>query len=263
MTSDSVAKPVTSVVTTIDDRVGHVLLDGASVLNALHSSTHRRLAEALAELDEREDVGAVVITGAGRAFCAGSDLREVGGLTGYAAQRYVALDFATKNAVAGSRTPVVAAIRGHCVGGGLELALACDVRIAASDAVFAFPEVPLGSVPGSGGLQRLPAVVGLGVAKDWILTGREIDAQEALHRGLISRMVSPGELDRAAHQVGLELARRSATALWLAKVAMDPEPPADRGLVAAFQMLAGDACHADPGYSRATSRFTSQGVADA
>jgi enoyl-CoA hydratase/carnithine racemase len=244
----------------VEDRVGHVLLDGAQVLNALHSTTHRQLARAVAELDDRDDVGAIVISGAGRAFCAGSDLREVGRLTGVAAQRYIALDFATKNAIAGSRTPVVAAIRGHCVGGGLELALACDLRIAAADAVFAFPEVPLGSLPGSGGLQRLPAVVGLGVAKDWILSGREVGAQEAHDRGLVTRLVSTAELDGAAHQAGLDLARRSGTALWLAKVALDPEPAPDRGMVAAFQMLAGEACHADPGYARATSRFTGQGT---
>lgn len=252
------AKPTTTVVVAVEDGVGHVLLDGAQVLNALHSRTHEQLARSVSELGRRPDVGAIVITGAGRAFCAGSDLREVGALTGEAAQRYVALDFATKNAVAGSSKPVVAAIRGHCVGGGAELALACDIRIAATDAVFGFPEVPLGSVPGSGGLQRLPKVVGLGVAKDWILTGRDVTAQEAYERGLVSRLVPPDDLERAAHELGRALAGRSSTAVWLAKVALDPEPPADRGLVAAFQMLAGDACHADPAYADATRRFTSE-----
>jgi enoyl-CoA hydratase/carnithine racemase len=262
MTPSTAPKPTTQVVSNVVDRVGHLLLDGAQVLNALHSTTHEQLAAAVGALDERADVGAIVLIGAGRAFCAGSDLREVGALTGVAAQRYIALDFATKNAIAGSRTPVVAAIRGHCVGGGLELALACDVRIAARDAVFAFPEVPLGSLPGSGGLQRLPAVVGVGVATDWILSGRTIDADEAYARGLVTRLVDASELDETAHDVGTQLAARSATALWLAKVALHPSPPADRGMVAAFQMLAGDACHADPDYARATERFTRQKVAD-
>lgn len=262
MNFSAAPKPITTVVRRVVDGVGHVLLDGTQVLNALHSTTHERLAAAVADFDERTDVGAIVLTGAGRAFCAGSDLREVGALTGVAAQSYVALDFATKNAIAGSRTPIVAAIRGHCVGGGLELALACDLRIAASDAVFALPEVSLGSLPGSGGLQRLPAVVGVGVAKDWILTGRQVHAQEAYDRGLVSRLVDPGELDDAAHEAGTQLAARSATALWLAKVALDPAPPADRGMAAAFQMLAGGACHDDPKYARATRRFTGEAVAD-
>ena len=102
--------------------------------------------------------------GSGPAFCLGSDLREVGALQGGAAQRYVQLDFATKNAVAGSTTPVIAAIQGHCIGAGVELALARDRRIAAPDAIVRFRAVPLGAVPGSAGLRRLPAVGGRGVA---------------------------------------------------------------------------------------------------
>jgi len=254
------AKPPTTLEVRVADRVATVLLNGAHVLNALHSTTHQSLAGAIVELENRDDVGAVVLRGAGRAFCSGSDLREVGNLRGAAAQRYVQLDFATKNAVAGCRLPVVAAIQGHCVGGGVELALACDLRIAATDAVFAFREVPLGSLPGSGGLQRLPAVVGVGVAKDWILTGRDVSAAEAFDRGLVTRLVAPEELESAAAGVAREIADRSGTALWLAKVALGPEPSADRGLVAAFQMLAGDACHAHPGYADSTRRFTSQEV---
>lgn len=254
------AKPPTAVDVRVAGRVATVLLDGRHVLNALHSSTHEKLALAISELENREDVGAILLRGTGRAFCSGSDLREVGNLRGAAAQRYIQLDFATKNAVAGCRLPVIAAIQGHCVGGGVELALACDLRIAATDAVFAFREVPLGSLPGSGGLQRLPAVVGVGVAKDWILTGRDVSASEAFDRGLVTRLVAPEELESTAASVARALADRSSTALWLAKVALDPTPSADRGLVAAFQMLAGDACHADPGYAGSTRRFTSQRV---
>lgn len=251
-------KATTTLEVTVGDRVAVVRLDGAHVLNALHSSTHRLITQAITELDAREDVGAVVLCGAGRAFCAGSDLREVGALQGGAAQRYVQLDFATKNAVAGSTTPVIAAIQGHCIGGGVELALACDLRIAATDAIFGFREVPLGSVPGSGGLQRLPAVVGMGVAKDWILSGRDVSASEAYDRGLVTRLVEPDVLQDEALELGRLIGSRNSTALWLAKVALDPEPKADRSLVAAFQMLAGDACHADPRYAQATERFTSK-----
>jgi enoyl-CoA hydratase/carnithine racemase len=254
-------KPTTRVDVGIDGRVGIVRLDGAEILNALHSTTHRQLAAAFAQLDDDDDVGAIVLCGSGRAFCAGSDVREVGALRGGAAQRYVQLDFATKNAVAGVSKPVVAAIQGHCVGGGVELALACDIRIAADDAVFSFREVPLGSVPGSGGLQRLPAIVGMGVAKDWILTGRDVVADEADRRGLVTRVVQSAALFGVALDLARAMSARSSTAMWLAKVALDPEPKADHGLVAAFQMLAGDACHAEPGYARATERFTNQVIA--
>ncbi|MCV2489291.1 enoyl-CoA hydratase/isomerase family protein [Geodermatophilus sp. YIM 151500] len=245
----------------VADRVATLTMDGAHVLNALHSETHREMQRAFDELDLRDDVGAVLVRGAGRAFCSGSDLREIGNIDGPTARRYVQLDWITKNRIAGSPKPVVAAIQGYCVGGGVELAVACDIRIAASDAVFSMREVPLGSVPGSGGLQRLPSIVGRGVAKDWVLTGRDVPAEEALLRGLVSRLVAPVELEHEARVLASSLAGRNATAMHLAKVALDPQPEPDRGLVATFQMLAGAACHTDPRYHETTSRFTGKQVA--
>jgi len=240
----------------VDGRVATVTLCRPEVLNALHSTTHRALAHALDVLDGDAEVGAVVLAGQGRAFCSGSDLREVGSLTGEASQRYVQLDFGTKNRLAGLTKPVVAAVQGHCVGGGLELALACDLRVAADDARFALPEVSLGSVPGSGGLQRLPAIVGLGIAKEWVFTGRVVRAAEAYQRGLVNRVVPREQLTAAAHDLAATLATHSPVALRLAKVALDPSPPPDRGLVATYQMLAGDVCHAQDRYAQATDRFT-------
>lgn len=240
----------------VRDRVATVELQRPEVLNALHSDTHRALQRVMGELEYDDGVGAVVLRGAGRAFCSGSDLREIGDLVGLDARRYVRLDFTTKNRVAGLSKPVVAAIHGWCVGGGLELALACDIRIAATNALFSMREVPLGSVPGSGGLQRLPAVVGVGVAKDWILTGRDVSAAEAERRGLVTELVEPERLADRAQELAAELATRNPTALHLAKVALDPRPEADHSLVAAFQTLAGEACHGDPSYQRATRKYT-------
>lgn len=241
----------------VAEGVATVLLNRPEVLNALHSSTHKAMQRVFEELEDRDDVGSIVLAGAGRAFCSGSDLREVGALTGRAARRYVQLDFSTKNRIAGVSKPVIAAIQGYCVGGGLELALACDIRIAAEDAVFSMREVPLGSIPGSGGLQRLPAVVGMGVAKEWVLRGRDVDATEAHQRGLVTSVVPRDALLKEALRVAEELAQRSPTALHLAKVALDPVPEPDRGLVATYQMLAGEACHAQPRYHDATNRYRS------
>lgn len=241
------------------DRVAVITLRRPEVLNALDSASHLALARAITDLERDDLVGAVVIAGEGRAFCSGSDLAEIGGLTGQAEQDYVALDFATKNRIATCTKPVIAAIQGHCVGGGLELALACDLRVAGEDALFSMPEVSLGSLPGSGGLQRLPRLVGVGVATDWILTGRRVDAAEALRHGLVTRLVPAGEHRAAAVALAAELAAKSPLALRLAKVALNPEPLADRGLVAAFQMLAGDAGHRQPSYAAATKRFVRDG----
>ncbi|GFG49365.1 hypothetical protein CQY20_07075 [Mycolicibacterium agri] len=243
----------------IDGRVAVITLRRPEVLNALDSACHRAIAEAIATIERDDSVGAVVIAAEGRAFCSGSDLAEIGQLTGQAEQDYVALDFATKNRVAECTKPVVAAIQGYCVGGGLELALACDFRVAGADAVFSMPEVTLGSLPGSGGLQRLSRLVGVGVATDWILTGRRVDAAEAERKGLVTRLVPAGEHLNAARQLAVELAAKSPLSLRLAKVALNPEPLADRGLVAAFQMLAGDAGHRQPAYAAATQRFARDG----
>jgi enoyl-CoA hydratase/carnithine racemase len=239
----------------VDAGVAIITLRRPEVLNALDSQTHRALAAAIEAIERDEGVGAVVIAAEGRAFCSGSDLREIGQLSGRAEQEYVALDFSTKNRIAACTKPVIAAIQGHCVGGGLELALACDLRVASTDAMFAMPEVTLGSLPGSGGLQRLPQVVGGGIAKEWILSGRRVAADEAYLRGLVNRVVEPDQLLAAALELARELATKSPLAVRLAKVALTPEPIADRGLVAAFQMLAGDATHAQPSYSSATARF--------
>ena len=241
------------------DRVAVIMLRRPAVLNALDSASHIAIGEAIASLERDDAVGAIVIAGEGRAFCSGSDLAEIGQLTGQAEQDYVALDFATKNRIATCTKPVVAAIQGHCVGGGLELALACDVRVAGEDAMFSLPEVTLGSLPGSGGLQRLPRLVGAGVATDWILTGRRVGAAEAERKGLVSRLVPAGEHLTAARELAAELAGKSPLSLRLAKVALTPEPLADRGLVAAFQMLAGDAGHRQPSYAAATKRFAKDG----
>lgn len=243
---------------TVDERVARIELRRPEVLNALHSDTHRALQAAFDLVERRDDVGAVILAGAGRAFCTGSDLREVGALRGVDSRRYVELDFATKNRVAASPLPVVAAIQGWCVGGGVELALACDIRIAADDAVFSMREVPLGSLPGSGGLQRLPLVVGLGVAKDWILRGTDVPAEDAYRWGLVTELVPRSELDERAWRIAGALASQSATALRLAKVAMSPEPLADHGLVAAFQAMAVSACHDDPSYQKRTQRYTAK-----
>lgn len=247
---------VTTVALRVEDRVAIVELNGPGVLNALHSSTHRRLQAIFAELADRDDVGAVLLCGSGRAFCSGSDLREVGALRDAAAREYIQLDFSTKNRIAAFPKAVIAATQGYCVGGGLELILACDIRVAATDAIFSMREVRLGSLPGSGGLQRLPPVVGLGVAKEWILSGRDVGAEEAYARGLVTKLVDPDDLLGAGLEVARDLARVSPTAMHLAKVALDPVPPSDYGVVATYQMLAGEACHGDPFYDRSTSRFT-------
>jgi enoyl-CoA hydratase/carnithine racemase len=239
----------------IDGPVAIITLNRPEVLNACNSATHREMQAAMEWVDTNEAVKVAIIMGAGRAFCSGSDLREVGKFQGIAARRYLQLDFTTKNRIAACTKPVIAALHGHVAGGGFEMALACDIRFVADNVIFSLPEIVLGTIPGSGGLQRLPPIVGLGIAKEWALTGRRIEADEAYRTGLANRVVPLDSLKSEALAFAHDLAKRSAIALFLSKIALDPEPPAATGMVGAFHMLASEACHDDPVYREQAGKY--------
>lgn len=241
----------------IDAPVAVVTLNRPEVLNACNSATHREVQDAIDQVELDDSVRVVVLAGAGRAFCAGSDLREVGQFQGAAARRYLQLDFATKNRIAACKKPVIAALHGHVVGGGFEMALACDLRIVAENVRFSLPEITLGTIPGSGSLQRLPQVVGLGIAKEWVLTGRTIEAPEAYRTGLANHVVPPDELLPTALRLAREIGAKASLALTLAKVALDPEPPAAFGMIGTYHVLASQVCHDDPQYRQQAGDFGS------
>jgi enoyl-CoA hydratase len=159
-------------------------------MNALNSDTMREIADALDAVLETDDAEALVITGAGdRAFVAGADIGEFGNLEDVFGGREMALNGQdVMSTVAAMPIPVIAAVNGFALGGGMELALACDLRVASRSAKFGLPEVGLGLIPGFGGTQRLPRLIGEGRALDLILTGRHVEADEALMLGLVNRV---------------------------------------------------------------------------
>ncbi|HRG95025.1 MAG TPA: enoyl-CoA hydratase-related protein [Polyangiaceae bacterium] len=164
-------------------------------MNSLSRGTLRALGKLTREAIENPSVRAIVVTGAGqKAFCAGADLKERQGMSENDVRLQVALYREELGVLDGSPKPVVAAINGVAFGGGLELALMCDLRVAAPHAVLALPETTLGIIPGAGGTQRLPRVVGEARAKEMILLGRRVEAREALAWGLVNR-VSPDGVD--------------------------------------------------------------------
>jgi enoyl-CoA hydratase/carnithine racemase len=241
-----------------DGPVAVLTLNRPEVLNACAPETHLEVQDAVQRVEDDAEARVLIIAGAGRAFCSGSDLRVVGKLEGRDARNYLRLDFETKNRIAASQKPVIAALHGHVAGGGFEMALACDIRVAAMDVQFHFAEINIGTIPGAGGLQRLPAIVGLGIAKEWTFTGRRILAEEAHRTGLVNSLHPLPELMPAAMALAREIAKRSPLALHLAKTALDPEPPASRGLVGTYHMLASQACHDDPAYKQGTGGFTAR-----
>ena len=186
--------------------VAHISLDRTDVLNAYNIQMRDDLSEVLAAVRDDPDVGCLLITGQGRAFCAGADLTEFGTAPSQAVARQVRWERDVWGQFLSLPVPVVAAIHGYCIGSGIEIALLCDIRIGAEGAVFAMPEVQLGMIPAAGGTQSLPRTTGWSSAMDLLLTGRRIGAEEALSIGLLTRLAPENELlDQA-----WELCRRLA-----------------------------------------------------
>jgi enoyl-CoA hydratase len=203
------------------DSVAWITIDRPDVLNALNRAARRDIPIALERAARDGDVAAVVITGAGeRSFSVGADVSEFNGPLAPSADETTGAGLRWHEAPSHCPKPVIAAINGFCLGGGLELALACDLRICASRATFALPEVSLGVVPGAGGTQRLPRVVGLGPALAMILTGDRIDAAEAHRIGLVSRVVPDADLRAEAQTLATRITGHGRLALECAKAAV-------------------------------------------
>jgi len=199
--------------------------------NALDGALRRALIAALAEVERDDGVRAIVLTGAGdKAFVAGADVKELAARS-VAEQTLLMTQPRVFDALAAVRRPVIAAVNGACLGGGLELALACDIRIAAATATFGAPEVRLGLIPGGGGTQRLPRIVGTGAAMRLALTGDAIDAGEALRIGLVDE-IAAGDVVARAIAVAERIAGNSPVAVMAAKEAIRAagSMPLDQGL---------------------------------
>ena len=207
----------------IEDGVAVVTLNRPGVMNALNMQLREELMVLCHDLDADPEVSAVIFTGAGdKAFCAGADLKERGSRsTGemYDERRFLRAKWV--GAVAGMAKPTIAAINGYCLGGGLELALQCDLRVAAEQAQFGLPEVTLGFLPGAGGTQRLPRLIGLQRAKEMILTGRRIQADEAERLGIVLRVVPRPQLMPAALELARAISKNPRIAVIQAKVALN------------------------------------------
>ncbi|HEX6533746.1 MAG TPA: enoyl-CoA hydratase-related protein [Gemmatimonadaceae bacterium] len=200
-------------------RAALITIDRQEKRNALNGQVRCAFLGAIDRAARDAEVRAVVVTGAGeKAFVAGADIGEFEGRTAVE-QRRVMQGPSIYEAVERLPKPVIAAVNGHCLGGGMELALACDIRVASVTARFGQPEVSLGIIPGGGGTQRLPRVVGLGAALRLVLTGEPIAADEALRLHLVEEVVEPGELLERALAIAERIASRSPVAVAAAKEA--------------------------------------------
>lgn len=196
------------------DGVATITLDRPDALNALSQRLVSELAKAVRQARSDDAVRGVVITGAGeKAFAAGADISEFAGMEPLQAHRFAARGQAVFSQIEQMPKPVVAAVNGYALGGGCELAMACHLRVAAETAQFGQPEVQLGLIAGYGGTQRLPRLVGRGIATELLLTGDRISAQRAYEVGLVNRVVAPGEVLAAAKELVLKIASKAPVAV--------------------------------------------------
>lgn len=205
----------------LEPGVAVVTVNRPESLNALNSDELKLFIQRFGEIRRDESIRAVILTGAGdRAFVAGADIKAMATMSSEEGREFGTLGHAAANAIESLPQPVIAAVNGFALGGGSELALACDFRIAAENAVFAQPEVSLGIPPGWGASQRLPRLIGPGLAAEIILTGRRVKADEALRIGLVNSVVPAGELKPKALEMARAIAANSPMAVRAAKQLM-------------------------------------------
>jgi enoyl-CoA hydratase len=213
-------------------RVGLLTLNRPKALNALNDQLMDELGEALLAFDADEAIGAVVVTGSEKAFAAGAD---IGAMKEWSYMDVFKSEYISRNweTIRRVRKPVIAAVAGYALGGGCELAMMCDIIIAADTAKFGQPEIKLGIIPGAGGTQRLPRAVGKAKAMDLVLSARMMDAAEAERAGLVSRVVAADKLLDEAIAVATAIASHSLPAVMMAKEAINRayEAPLNEGML--------------------------------
>jgi enoyl-CoA hydratase len=209
----------TFILTEVHDRVGLVRINRPKQYNALNAGTMDELTRACAAMDADPEIGCIVITGNERAFAAGADIKQMMG-----ASPTDMLDdpfIGYWDRLREIRKPLIAAVSGHCLGGGSELAMACDMIVASESATFGQPEIGIGVIPGAGGTQRLTRAVGKAVAMEMVLNDRRLTAQEACQWGLVNRVEPLERYLEAALALGNEIAARAPVAVRLAKEAIN------------------------------------------
>lgn len=236
------------------DSIATLTVDRPAVKNALNLETVHEMHRALDELAMDETAGVLIITGAGEtSFVSGADINDIrargrdDGLAAINSSLFAKVDKFPK--------PVIAAVNGFALGGGCELALACDIRVAADTAKFGQPELGLGIIPGAGATQRLPRIVGLGWAKHLVLTGEIIDAKQALEIGLVTAVMPAGQLQLRARELARKILRQGPLAARLAKLSLNASARVDLDSGLLIETLAQALCYSSEDKMEGTTAF--------
>lgn len=214
------------------DAIAQITINREEVLNALTTEVILELDDIFHALNRDDEIRCIILTGKGRAFVAGADISLLNTFQGQEGRKLARLGQGMMNYIEGMDKPVIAAINGYAIGGGCELAMCCDIRIASDQAKFGQPEVNLGITPGYGGTQRLARLVGKGMAKYLCLTGEQVDAVQAKEIGLVEKVVPHEDLIEEAWKVALKIASKAPIAAGLVKLAinMSGEVPLSAGI---------------------------------
>ena len=244
----------TNIRLTVSESIATLTVDRPSVKNALDLATVQEFHRALDELGADPDVGILIITGAGEtSFVSGADINDIrtrtrdDGLAAINSSLFAKIDRFPK--------PVIAAVNGFALGGGCELALACDIRVAADTAKFGQPELGLGIIPGAGGTQRLPRIVGLGWAKHLVLSGEIIDARQALEIGLVTAVMPASQLQVRARELAKKILRQGPLAARLAKLSVNASARVDLDSGLLIETLAQALCYSSEDKLEGTTAF--------
>lgn len=202
-------------------QIGYITIHRPEALNALNTTVLEELSSVLEKIKEDETIRAVILTGAGRSFAAGADIAQMSTLTSAEARRFSAYGQNIMHDIERIEKPFIAAVNGFALGGGCELAMACDIRIASSQAKFGQPETGLGITPGFGGTQRLSKIVGKGMAKYLIFTAETIDAAEALRIGLVEKITEPDQLLTTCEEIAKKIAQKAPIAIAMSKTCIN------------------------------------------
>jgi enoyl-CoA hydratase len=206
----------------VEQGIARVVINRPEALNSLNDQVWKELEEIFTELEKSHEVRAVILTGEGtKAFAAGSDVTEMKQFSVIEAREFALRVNRTQAMIESTPKPVIAAVNGFALGGGCELMMSCDIRIASSTAKFGQPEINLGIIPGGGGTQRLARLIGTGRAKELVFTGELIDAQRAYEIGLVNKVVPPEKLMEEAQKIASKIAKQSLPILKLAKEALN------------------------------------------
>ena len=238
----------------VSESITTLTIDRPHVKNALDRQTVEEVRAALQALAANDEAGVLIITGAGEAaFVSGADINDIcargrdEGLAAINSSLFAEIERFPR--------PTIAAINGYALGGGCELALACDIRIASDTARFGQPELGLGIIPGAGATQRLPRIVGMGRAKYLILTGEIIDAKQALEIGLVSAVTPPGQLQLRARELAKKILRQGPLAARLAKIALNASARVDLDSGLLIETLAQALCYSSDDKLEGTTAF--------